>query len=110
MLLYIIDFIDDEFLFDYSVLKEVFMVVEVKVVLNIIIKILEGLKVDIFKENIGIFLISWYFFFVMFNKLVIEFMMLFLKYYFLILFLFLMFFKGIEREVILLRIRFIDFL
>lgn len=79
MLLYIIDFIDDEFLFDYSVLKEVFMVVEVKVVLNIIIKILEGLKVDIFKENIGIFLFSWYFFFVMFNKLVIEFMMLFLK-------------------------------
>lgn len=79
MLLYIIDFIDDEFLFDYSLLKEVFMVVEVKVVLNIIIKILEGLKVDIFKENIGIFLFSWYFFFVMFNKLVIEFMMLFLK-------------------------------
>lgn len=79
MLLYIIDFIDDEFLFDYSVLKEVFMVVEVKVVLNIIIKILEGLKVDMFKENIGIFLFSWYFFFVMYNKLVIEFMMLFLK-------------------------------
>lgn len=79
MLLYIIDFIDDEFLFDYSLLKEVFMVVEVKVVLNIIIKILEGLKVDMFKENIGIFLFRWYFFFVMFNKLVIEFMMLFLK-------------------------------
>lgn len=54
MSLYITDLTDDEPLPDYSVLKEAFMAAEAKAASNTITKTSEGLKVDIFKENIGI--------------------------------------------------------
>ncbi|XP_052715851.1 transcription factor RFX4-like isoform X2 [Crassostrea angulata] len=50
----ITDLTDDEPLPDYSVLKEAFIAAEAKAASNTITKTSEGLKVDIFKENIGI--------------------------------------------------------
>lgn len=55
MSLYITDLTEDEPLPDYSVLKEAFMAAEAKAASNRTTKTSEGLKVDIFKENIGIF-------------------------------------------------------
>lgn len=93
MSLYITDLTDDEPLPDYSVLKEAFMAAEAKAASNTITKTSEGLKVDIFKENIGIFSFSWHFSSAMFNKSAIEFMMLSLKQHLLILPLLLIFFQ-----------------
>lgn len=108
MSLYITDLTDDEPLPDYSLLKEAFIAAEAKASSNTITKTSEGLKVDIFKENLGIFSFGWHFSSAMFNKSAIEFMMLSLKHHLLILPLLPMFFKGIEREVISPRTRFID--
>lgn len=81
MSLYITDLTDDEPLPDYSLLKETFIAAEAKAASNTITKTSEGLKVDIFKENIGIFSFSWHFSSAMFNKSAIEFMMLSLKHH-----------------------------
>lgn len=73
MSLYITDLTDDEPLPDYSMLKEAFIAAEAKATSNRTTKTSDGLKVDIFKENIGIFSFSWHFSSAIFNKSAVEF-------------------------------------
>lgn len=108
MSLYITDLTEDEPLPDYSVLKEAFMAAEAKAASNRTTKTSEGLKVDIFKENIGIFhLVDIFLLRSSINQLSNLWCYLFNEYL-LILHLLPMLFKGIEREVISPRTRFID--